>query len=129
MYSFLLNFVYFYPSCVKARPEQYRCKNSLDERFGAKFGEHAFASTNTKCRKWNFDWESSCPNATTAGDYQSCDSLIRSNDLTCSKCEEFVYSSNNTFTQTVIRLGVINFPCFYLRRFFLSGLNLIMISP
>lgn len=89
---------------LQARPEQYRCKNQLDEQFGAKFDEHAFASTNTKCRKWNFDWESSCPNATSAGDYQSCESIMRSNevDLTCSKCEDYVYASNNTFTQTVI---------------------------
>jgi len=90
---------------LQANPEEYRCKNYIDETFPneSDFSTGAFGSTLTSCKKWDIDWETECSESVTLEDYEKC---FEQNDLAnsaeCTVCSEYVYSPNNTFTQTVV---------------------------
>ena len=90
---------------LQARPENFRCKNQIDEKFGVNFTAHAFASTETHCSAWDIDWSATCPNATSATDFEACFAERRVENQVCSDCEEYVYANDNTFTETAVRSG------------------------
>ena len=49
---------------LQAKPEDYRCKNELDEKFNnTNFHNFAFGSTTTKSKKWDFAFDTECPEA------------------------------------------------------------------
>jgi len=94
---------------LNAKPEQYRCKNKLDSFPDATYQNAHFASADKRCYNWDIDWFAKCPNATTISDFENCaklNSMLNQEnwkaDATCSPCEEYIYSPNNTFSQTVI---------------------------
>lgn len=84
---------------LQATPEDYRCMNEMDIKFGENFDAHGFGSTETKCKQWDVAWDE-CPSSDTLEDYEAC--FDSANPTTCSTCDEYVYSPNNTFTQTVV---------------------------
>ena len=86
---------------LQAKPEEYRCRNEIDDVVGASYDNALFASTS--CRVFQVEWSSECPDSTQPGDYANCasDKNLINNDTLCSACDDYVYSPNNTFTQTV----------------------------
>ena len=96
---------------LQAAPEEYRCKNEMDYKFGAEYELHAFASTENQCKKWDVDWEQECPGLNSAEDYETC-FIEKELDSSCTTCSEYVYSPNNTFTETVVGCPRQKLPSF-----------------
>jgi len=90
---------------LQAKPEVYRCRNDIDDLPNATFESANFASTS--CRVFDIDWENSCPNTEAPEDYEECSSNnnLVNNDTKCSKCDDYVYSPDNTFTETVTAMS------------------------
>lgn len=89
---------------LNAKPENYRCFNSLDQLNGSSYGNVAFASPHNPCKQYNVDWVGNCPNAQTISDFEECSKNLNLTDVAeCSVCDKsYFYSPSNTFTQTAI---------------------------
>ena len=74
---------------LQANPEEYRCKNYIDETFPnqSDYSSGAFASTLTSCKKWNIDWETECSESVTLEDYEKCfEQKDLANSADCTVC-------------------------------------------
>ena len=87
---------------LQAKPEEYRCKNEIDKiTENSTYKNAHFASTS--CKSFDVDWIKECPGAEYPEDFHKCseEKDLINNETLCSECSDFVYSPENTFSETV----------------------------